>query len=91
MTGVDATSEAIAGIQAEGAFLATVEQPWPSILDSVLEHVLAYQEDGTCPTRTSRRSRPRWSTRPTRRTSPRRTSSSSSSTSVRGRAILAPA
>jgi ribose transport system substrate-binding protein len=49
VTGVDATSEAIAGIEAEGAFLATVEQPWPSILDSVLEHVLAYQEDGTMP------------------------------------------
>ena len=49
VTGVDATSEAIAGIQAEGAFLATVEQPWPSILDSLMEHVLAYQEDGTMP------------------------------------------
>jgi ribose transport system substrate-binding protein len=49
VTGVDATSEAIAGIEAEGAFLATVEQPWPSILDSLMEHVLAYQEDGTMP------------------------------------------
>jgi len=49
VTGVDATSEAIAGIEAQGAFLATVEQPWPSILDSLLEHVLAYQEDGTMP------------------------------------------
>ena len=33
VTGVDAMSEAIAAIQAGGAFLATVEQPWPSILD----------------------------------------------------------
>ena len=49
VTGVDATSEAIAGIEADGSFLATVEQPWPSILDSVLEHMLAYQEDGTMP------------------------------------------
>ncbi|HEX5727969.1 sugar ABC transporter substrate-binding protein [Microbacterium sp.] len=49
VTGVDATSEAIAGIQAGGAFLATVEQPWPSILDSVMEALLAYQEDGTLP------------------------------------------
>ncbi|MCU1639547.1 MAG: D-ribose transporter subunit RbsB [Microbacteriaceae bacterium] len=49
VTGVDATSEAIAGIQAEGAFLVTVEQPWPSILDSLIEHILAYQEDGTIP------------------------------------------
>lgn len=49
VTGVDATSEAIAGIEAQGAFLATVEQPWPSILDSLMEHVLAYQEDGTMP------------------------------------------
>lgn len=49
VTGVDATSEAIAGIEAQGAFLATVEQPWPSILDSLLEHVLAYQEDGSMP------------------------------------------
>jgi hypothetical protein len=40
-TGVDATSEAIAGIEGRRAFLATVEQPWPSILDSLLEHVLA--------------------------------------------------
>ncbi len=49
VTGVDATSEAIAGIEAEGAFLATVEQPWPSILDSLMEHVLAYEADGTMP------------------------------------------
>ncbi|KDA07209.1 hypothetical protein DC31_00825 [Microbacterium sp. CH12i] len=49
VTGVDATSEAIAGIEAGGAFLATVEQPWPSIFDELLEYVLAYQEDGTMP------------------------------------------
>jgi ribose transport system substrate-binding protein len=49
VTGVDAVSEAIAAIEAQGAFLATVEQPWPSILDSLLEHVLAYQESGTLP------------------------------------------
>ncbi|MFS0734762.1 sugar ABC transporter substrate-binding protein [Microbacterium sp. 1P10UB] len=49
VTGVDATSEAIAGIEGGGAFLATVEQPWPSILDTVMEAVQAYQKDGTMP------------------------------------------
>ncbi|KJC64578.1 ribose transport system substrate-binding protein [Agreia bicolorata] len=49
VTGVDATSEAIGGIEAGGAFLATVEQPWPSILDSVMTAVQAYQKDGTLP------------------------------------------
>lgn len=49
VTGVDATSEGIAAIQAGGAFLATIEQPWPSILDSLVEHMVAYQEDGTLP------------------------------------------
>jgi ABC-type sugar transport system substrate-binding protein len=49
VTGVDAVSESIAAIEAQGAFLATVEQPWPAILDSLMEHVLAYQEDGTMP------------------------------------------
>ncbi|MCP2635696.1 sugar ABC transporter substrate-binding protein [Microbacterium sp. HD4P20] len=50
VTGVDATSEAIAGIEAGGAFLATIEQPWPSILDSVIDRMVAYQSDGTMPT-----------------------------------------
>lgn len=49
VTGVDATSEAIAAIQADGAFLATIEQPWPSILDSLVEAVDAYQADGSLP------------------------------------------
>ena len=49
VTGVDATSEAIAGIEAGGAFLATVEQPWPSIVDSVILAVQDYQKDGTLP------------------------------------------
>lgn len=49
VTGVDATSEAIAGIEAGGSFLATVEQPWPSILDSVIVAVQDYQKDGTMP------------------------------------------
>ncbi len=39
----------IAAIEAGGAFLATVEQPWPSILDTLIEDVTAYQEDGTMP------------------------------------------
>ena len=49
VTGVDAVSEAIAQIQAGGSMLATVEQPWPSILDQVIEAMVAYQEDGTLP------------------------------------------
>ncbi|MDF2573417.1 MAG: ytfQ 2 [Agromyces sp.] len=49
VTGVDAVSEAIAQIQAGGAMLATVEQPWPAILDQVIEAMVAYQEDGTLP------------------------------------------
>ncbi|WP_136710053.1 sugar ABC transporter substrate-binding protein [Agromyces sp. H66] len=49
VTGVDAVSEAIAQIQAGGAMLATVEQPWPSILDQVIAAMVAYQEDGTLP------------------------------------------
>jgi ABC-type sugar transport system substrate-binding protein len=49
VTGVDATSEAIAAIQAGGPFLATVEQPWPSINDDVTAALVAYQKDGTMP------------------------------------------
>ncbi|AZS38475.1 ABC transporter periplasmic-binding protein YtfQ [Microbacterium lemovicicum] len=49
VTGVDATSEAIAEIESGGSFLATVEQPWPSILDTVMEAVTAYQKDKTMP------------------------------------------
>ncbi len=49
VTGVDAVAEAIAQIQAGGAMLATVEQPWPSILDMVIEEMVAYQESGDLP------------------------------------------
>ncbi|MBK5238377.1 MAG: sugar ABC transporter substrate-binding protein [Actinomycetales bacterium] len=49
VTGVDATSEAIAEIQAGGGFLATIEQPWPSILDTVIGYMVAFQKDGTLP------------------------------------------
>lgn len=49
VTGVDATSEAIAGITAGGAFLATIEQPWPAILDTIIGDMVAYQKDGTLP------------------------------------------
>lgn len=50
VTGVDATSEAIAEIQAGGAFLATIEQPWPSILDTLVQDIEAFRADGTLPT-----------------------------------------
>lgn len=49
VTGVDALSEAIAAVQADGNLLATVEQPWPSVLDQTIELVQAYQKDGTLP------------------------------------------
>lgn len=49
VTGVDATSEAIAEIQAEGAFLATIEQPWPSIFETVIGYMLEFQKTGSLP------------------------------------------
>lgn len=49
VTGVDAVSESIAAIEAGGSFLATIEQPWPSILDDVIAAIEAYRADGTMP------------------------------------------
>jgi ribose transport system substrate-binding protein len=49
VTGVDAVSESIAAIEADGAFLATIEQPWPSILDDVVAAIEAYRGDGSMP------------------------------------------
>jgi ribose transport system substrate-binding protein len=49
VTGVDAVSESIAAIEAGGAFLATIEQPWPSILDEVVAAIEAYRGDGSMP------------------------------------------
>jgi ABC-type sugar transport system substrate-binding protein len=50
VTGSDATSEAIAQIQAGGAFVATANQPWPEVLDTVIEAVTTYQESQELPT-----------------------------------------
>lgn len=49
VTGVDATSEAIAEITAGGNFMATIEQPWPAILDTVIGYIVTYQKDGSLP------------------------------------------
>jgi ABC-type sugar transport system substrate-binding protein len=49
VTGVDATSEAIAEITAGGNFLATIEQPWPAILDTIIGYIVTYQKDGSLP------------------------------------------
>jgi ribose transport system substrate-binding protein len=49
VTGVDAVSESIAAIEADGAFLATIEQPWPSILAEVTAAIEAYRADGSLP------------------------------------------
>jgi ABC-type sugar transport system substrate-binding protein len=50
VTGVDALAETLAAIEAGGNMLATIDQPWPAVLDLLIEDVLAYQEDGTLPT-----------------------------------------
>jgi ABC-type sugar transport system substrate-binding protein len=49
VTGVDATSEAIAEIEGGGNFLATIEQPWPAILDTIIGYIVTYQKDGSLP------------------------------------------
>jgi ribose transport system substrate-binding protein len=49
VTGCDATSEAIAQIQTGGAFLATVNQPWPEILDTVIKDLTTFQKSGDLP------------------------------------------
>lgn len=49
VTGVDATSEALAGIQTGGPFLATIEQPWPSILATVVQDMEDYRSSGKLP------------------------------------------
>lgn len=49
VTGVDAVSESIAAIEAEGAFLATIEQPWPSILAEVVDAIEEYRATGELP------------------------------------------
>jgi ribose transport system substrate-binding protein len=51
VTGCDATSEAIAQIQSGGAFLATVEQPWPQILDTVTGDLTTYQKTQKLPSK----------------------------------------
>lgn len=48
VTGVDATSEAIAAVKA-GTMLATVEQPWPLINDAVIDAILAWIDSGAMP------------------------------------------
>lgn len=48
VTGVDATSEALAAIQ-DGTMLATVEQPWPSINAQVMLAMAAYQNTKALP------------------------------------------
>ncbi|MCR2762894.1 sugar ABC transporter substrate-binding protein [Microbacterium sp. zg.B48] len=49
VTGVDALAETLASIEAGGNMLATIEQPWPAVLDMLIEDVQAYQEDGELP------------------------------------------
>ena len=51
VTGSDATSEAIAQIQAGGAFVATANQPWPDVLNTVLDDVSSYQKDKKMPSK----------------------------------------
>ena len=49
VTGVDAVSESIAAIQ-DGQMLATIDQPWPTINDSVIAAMVEFQKSGTLPT-----------------------------------------
>ncbi|MQA32519.1 sugar ABC transporter substrate-binding protein [Modestobacter roseus] len=49
VTGSDATSEAIAQIQGGDTFVATANQPWPEVLDTVVEQVETYRETGELP------------------------------------------
>lgn len=52
VTGVDALAETLSSIESGGSMLATVEQPWPDILDQVIDAMTAYQKDGTKPSET---------------------------------------
>ncbi|GAA3199817.1 sugar ABC transporter substrate-binding protein [Microbacterium terregens] len=49
VTGVDALSETLAAIEAGGNMLATIDQPWPAVLDMLIEDVVAFQKDGKLP------------------------------------------
>lgn len=49
VTGVDAVSESIASIEAGGAMLATVEQPWPSINSDVIDAIVEFLSSGSMP------------------------------------------
>ncbi len=49
VTGVDALAETIAAIEAGGNMFATIEQPWPTVLDMLVEDVENYRETGELP------------------------------------------
>ena len=49
VTGVDALSETLAAIEKGGNMLATIDQPWPLVLDMLIKDVEAFQKDGTMP------------------------------------------
>lgn len=51
VTGVDALAETIAAIEAGGNMLATIEQPWPTVLDMLVEDVEKYRETGELPSK----------------------------------------
>jgi ribose transport system substrate-binding protein len=48
-TGVDAVGIALAEIKKEGPFYATVIQPWPEVLDMVLDYMSEFAESGELP------------------------------------------
>lgn len=49
VSGVDAVGIALAEIKKNGPFYATVIQPWPEVLDMVLDDLSAYAESGELP------------------------------------------
>lgn len=49
VTGVDAIGMALDQIKSGGPFKATVVQPWPDVLQTVMDAMAAYHADGTLP------------------------------------------
>jgi ribose transport system substrate-binding protein len=51
VTGSDATSEAIAQIMAGPTFVATANQPWPDVLNTVIDDMTTYQKTHKLPSK----------------------------------------
>jgi ABC-type sugar transport system substrate-binding protein len=49
VTGVDAVGIALAEIEKNGPFVATVVQDWPAVLDQVMQYMETYADSGELP------------------------------------------